>query len=290
MGSAARPAVERLDPPVDDALFAAHPFLETVVRGPREPRLSPSLNAPRSPAPVGLGRHGEALWELNLARYSTLRPEVEFLFLVGVISLFGIPAARGALLLSLAGIHLVVLYSLTLEVGYVSRRHLLPVVALALGYVGVGAPLVGGWIARAALWVTGRRRAAPAWLASALGAALLVGVAAPKALQPRRLERLAERRAAEWLRAQPDRAGAVAAPRVRVAYYADAAFVPLPPDEGPPLLPYLRAADARYMIVDDHHLDRHPAVGEAARDAMRVVHRVEAGGRSAAVFAIERAH
>jgi hypothetical protein len=284
-----RGGIWRLDATVDGAVMAAHPFLETVVRGPRAPALSPAPAA--APATRSAwARHGEATRELGLALISTLRPELLVVLLVGCFSPRRRPGPRGTFVLGFAGLYLVVLYGLALGAGYVSRRHVLPPLTVALGYAAVGVPIVGSWIAsggRRALRVTGRP---PAWLAAALGAMLVIGIAAPKVLKPRRVERLAEKRAAEWLRDQPHHGGAVAAKKLRVAYYADSPYVPLPRGRKVPLIPYLREADARYMIVDEQLLDADSDLGRAAREGMRVVYRVEARGRSAAVFTIEQAH
>ena len=268
---------------VEAAVVSEHPFLETVLRGPRIPASAPASH-PVVPSNL-FWRHEAALRELNLAWFSLLRPELALLLVLGVRSLWRRPSERGALVLGVVGLYGIVLYGLAFGSGYVSRRHALPPISLALGYVALGLPIVGSWLVAR----LGRQgRAAPPWLAVAVGTALVVGIAAPKVLQQRREDRLAERRAAEWLQSQPERTGAVAARKLRVAYYADSPYVPLPAAGSRPLLEYLRAADARYMIVDDHYLGSNPAFDEVALESIHEVYRTEAGGRSAAVFAIEQ--
>jgi hypothetical protein len=182
--------------------------------------------------------------------------------------------------------YLVVLYALSFGAGYVSKRHVLPPALLTLGFVAAGAPVAGRLIASGLRRLAGATAPPPAWLATAVGVALIVGFAAPKTLGARRPERLAERRAAEWLREQPGRAGAVAAVKRRVAYYAGAAHLPLPNAEMGPMIAYLRANGAGYLIVDDHLLEADPALQRATREGMRLLHTTEGGGRRAAVFTL----
>jgi hypothetical protein len=123
-------------------------------------------------------------------------------------------------------------------------------------------------------------------LAAVLGLGLVAAVELPRDLRPRRADRLAERQAAEWLREQELPAGPVAASRLRVAYYAGERFVPLP--SGPPggMLSYLQEWGARYVIVGDENLDEHVGLRSEQGRGLRLVHRAEAGGRSAAVFEV----
>ncbi len=169
--------------------------------------------------------------------------------------------------------------------GYVSRRHALPPLVLLLGIVAVGVPIVGGYVLAALRRIGLAAPARPA-VATALGLAMILGVALPKDLKARRVEREALRRAAEWVRAETATARPVAAHRLRVAYYAGAAFVDLP-EPGGRLLPHLRSRGVRYVIVDETEAQAYPELREPARFAIRVVHRSEAGDRRAAVFDIE---
>jgi hypothetical protein len=117
--------------------------------------------------------------------------------------------------------------------------------------------------------------------------ALIVLLALPADLAARRTDRLAVRQAAEWLRAQPEESGAVAAGRLRIAYYAGGRFIPLPsaPKEG--MMGYLRARGARYVIVDEAKVDQHLGLRDAQGDGLRLIHRERASGRDAAVFEVE---
>jgi hypothetical protein len=53
-----------------------------------------------------------------------------------------------------------------------------------------------------------------------------------------------------------------------------------------PVLPFLQAAGARYVIVDDRWLEADEALRDAARERMAMLHRSEAGGAGASVYAL----
>jgi 4-amino-4-deoxy-L-arabinose transferase-like glycosyltransferase len=277
--------VERARAPqvvVEPALLASHPFLETVAYGARG-GLPPEPAIGDEPARAWRLR-AEAAGALLGAFASALRPEI-----LGLVVLGAFARGRGpelSFVLTLGGLYAVVLYALAAGVGYVNRRYALPPAVLTLGYAAAGVPVLGGALLAPLRAAARRPGAAPQGFALAVGLGLVVAVAAPKLAKPRRVDRLAERRAAEWLAAQPGSSGPVAAQKQRVAYYADAPFVRLPQPGALPLVPFLQAAGARYVIVDDRWLDSDPELREAAREGMAVLHRSEAAGGSASVFAL----
>lgn len=170
----------------------------------------------------------------------------------------------------------VVLAGLLANYGYLSRRHALPPLALLLGYAAIGTEVLATSVLRAARHLGVGRRLSPA-LALGLAFVVVASGGLPKMLRRHRDDALAQRRAAEWLRAQPAAEGALAATKRRTAYYADRPWVRLEP------LPdgSLWLGNARYLIVDDE-LPRAPA-------GLRLVplRRVEAAGRAARVFRID---
>ena len=103
-------------------------------------------------------------------------------------------------------------------------------------------------------------------------------------------ESITEVQVGEWLKAEGLARGvprgAVAAEKQRVAYYAGAPFLPLPSAGVEQVGLYLQATGARFLIVDDRHLERSRSLREAARDELRLVHRADAGGGSAGVYAV----
>jgi hypothetical protein len=190
------------------------------------------------------------------------------------------PALRGTLYLaSMCGIVLAVLIALYVEVGYVSRRHWLPAVALLLPFAGRG----GLWLLDA---VVSRVPALAAWhharvaLTSACVLALVVDAAIPQ----EDAQKVARREAALWLRAEA-RPVVVAAHRARDAYFSGAErYVPLegPPNDPHALLRRARAAGAEYAL-----LDLPLPGGTALPDGwVRELHRAEHRGRAVLVVAL----
>ena len=243
-------------------------------------------------------RVAAALQEILGTAFSTIRYDVLLLVCLGLWACRGVPGPRAWLIGSVAAVYLIVLLALVLNAGYVSRRHVFAPLLPLLGYAAVGVPVVG----RALLAVLQRLAGggvaaagegpgaspAPSEARPALvGMALIVLLALPADLAARRTDRLAVRQAAEWLRAQPEESGAVAAGRLRIAYYAGGRFIPLPsaPKEG--MMGYLRARGARYVIVDEAKVDQHLGLRDAQGEGLRLIHRERASGRDAAVFEVE---
>lgn len=231
--------------------------------------------------------------ELWKAAVSGIRVELIALVLLGIWSVRGRPGRRGLFVASFVGLYGLLLYALAMNAGYVSRRHAIPPLVPLLGYAGLGAAMLGSGLVRVFARVADRpnavREATALWTAAVLIAAMWL----PRDLRSRRDERLAERLAAEWLRAEDPAARAVGAGRLRVAYYAGADFVPIPPAGSQaasvPLLGYLQERGARYVIVDEAVAAEHEGLAQARQAGMRLMHREHARGYSAAVFAVPRA-
>jgi hypothetical protein len=219
---------------------------------------------------------------LELARMSlgTLWPALALLVLVGIRSAGDRPGDRGLFLLVMLGVYGVVLYGLALNVGYLNRRHVLAPLLPLLGYGGLGAPIVGRWLWRALRPRMDTRDSRPA-IGLALGLVALLTL--PKSLEPQRRERLANRRAAEWLASHEDLQGPVSAEKYRTAYYAGEAFVSLSRAGAEADLERLRRSGADFLIVDDVQLRERPALS-ARRAKLIELYRVEAAGRTAYVF------
>ncbi|MBN1422718.1 MAG: glycosyltransferase family 39 protein, partial [Planctomycetes bacterium] len=142
-----------------------------------------------------------------------------------------IRAPSGAVLMCLAAwtIHaalLARLLSFVGDPGYLSRRHVLPMVAVSLPWAVAG-------IDAAAAWIAARRRAG-AIRASALSTILIAVIACaylPAAIAPLRRDQLAQKQAGLWLRERIRRDGRGDAilftTREKVAYYARCAYIPL---------------------------------------------------------------
>lgn len=220
----------------------------------------------------------EALRMLARHAKSALRYGLLALLAAGLVAARGRPGARGGFALAFLALYLAVLYSLTASTGYVSRRHALPPLLPLFGYAGIGALALGAWLARA---LGAPQRGALA------GVLVLVGFAAGElsaSLSPKRLDQLAGRRAAEWLRDHAPAPGRLAASRQRLGYYAQLPFVPLAGIADDALPRYLSRADVRYVLVEEP--GRLAALRRVEGDGVRVLFEAEAGGARA--WVVER--
>ena len=88
---------------------------------------------------VGLGDRDT---EVEVTLIGALRPEVLLLVLAGLWHLRGRPTRRAIFIGAFSALYALVLYGLALNVGYLSRRHILPPAIPLLGYAAIGVPLV----------------------------------------------------------------------------------------------------------------------------------------------------
>lgn len=205
-----------------------------------------------------------------------------FVLLVGfgVYLARGRPGERGVFLAILVAVYAVAVYGLTLNVGYLSRRHVLVPLLPLFGYAGLAVPVIG----RALMRVVGLSADARGVRCAAVGLALVALITLPKTWSPQREERLATRRAAEWLAGREELVGPVAARKHRDAYYARRAFIDFARG-GPHVEPArLQLAGARFLIIDDWQLERLPILRAERPTKFRELHRVEAGGRTGYVY------
>jgi hypothetical protein len=257
-------------------------------------RSAPPPSEPAASAPAPHEPEGQAGSSLRRSVFfgflstlaSTLRPEILLLLLFGVVSSWGRPGPRAAFVLAFLGLYLVVLLGLALHYGYVSRRHALPPLVLTFGYAALGLPVLGQSLVSVGQRLFRAQATPHPRLALGFGLLCLLAPSLGKELRPRDHAGLAERRAAEWLRAEGLAPGPVAASKDRVAYYADAPFVPLrhTPDAG--LIADLRARGARYLIVEGDGGDGSRAARRAQEGGLPLLHHVEAGGREAWVYGL----
>jgi hypothetical protein len=247
-----------------------------------------------TPVPTSAERFAAAVPELASAALSGLRIELVSGLLVGLWLTRGRLSHRGLFIAAVIGLYAAVLFALGASAGYVSRRHVLPPLLLLFGYVALGLPEVASWVLRSVArlipgWQIPRRQlSAVGWPAAVISVFVVATFFLPTALEARRVERVAERRAAEWLRGTADAPRVVASRRQRVAYYAGASHVPIPTGGYPPgeLLRYLRERGALHLIIDDGSVERLTGLREPQELGMEALYRAEAGGRSAAVYSI----
>ena len=171
---------------------------------------------------------------------------------------------------------------LSVHAGYVSRRHAFPPLVALTGYAAIGLVFLGSQLRRLPLLARGGPLAG-----SFVLAAILV---LPHQLEPRRMDKLAERNAAEWVAAEVarrERAGSLESGELRVggvggriAYYAALPLVDLRSMAPEALGAALARNEVAFAV-----LDREESIAALDRDPRyELTHEVEAAGRRAAVF------
>lgn len=226
-------------------------------------------------------RELDALFELVVVGSGSMHFSFVVFLVFGLFLARGRLGDRGVFLTALLLVYGVALYLLALNVGYLSRRHVLVPVLPLLGYAAMAVPVVG----RALLSWCGFDSSARGARGAFVGLMLVAAMTLPKTWATHREERLATRRAAEWLAAEHELTGPVAAVKYRDAYYAESDYVGIARAGPKGELVMLKRAGARFLVVDDVALATLPGllVGVEAGRA-RELYRVEAGGRVGYVY------
>lgn len=211
-----------------------------------------------------------------------LRPEMLALVLVGALALRGRPGPRAGFVGAVVGAYAVLLCALAMNVGYVSERHALPPLLLLLGYAAVGALAAGRALGRFGSEAAAPRRSRIA-TAAILAAVAAIGLG-KSVRKPEGLEALAERRAAEWVRAQDEVGSVVAARKRRVAYYAGAPFVQLRPKSPAGFVRYFDDHAVRFVVVNAADVAEYVGLTPLVGARLVPLHRVEAEGEAALVY------
>ena len=213
---------------------------------------------------------------------STLRPEIAVLVVLGLVALRRTGTAPRDTFIAVALIlYAAVLVGLLLNYGYLSRRHVMPLLPLALGYAGIGAVFLTEAIADRFFKPGADRRAGV--LIVGLAALLVLG-SAPKTLHDHREDVVAQRLAAEWLKEQDLAPGRVASNKRRTGYYANRPWRSLTRGSALRQMDELARERVRYIVADDRELGYRDHFPPTPGFALQELHRVSRGGRSAMVF------
>lgn len=234
----------------------------------------------------------EAL-EFSAVLVSTARPELEVLILLGVVHQSRRePDRRAAFVAIFTGVYCVMLFGLLVHYGYLSRRHALPPIALLMGYGAIGLLAIENFLRKfyEQKWARTLR-----WKQSILCILLvwLAAVSLPKTFHDDRSKELAGRRAAEWLRDQPESQGAIASKRSKLAYYADRPWQRLYENGNLLSVDALDLRGAKFLVVersilaDDREGRPMPSVDGGVVLVER--HRVQARGYDAVLYELRPA-
>lgn len=232
----------------------------------------------------------EAVWRMLSTSLAAMRYELLPFALLGLWAMRGQrdrwrEASIGLPIL----LYSVVLTILVWGAGYVSRRHALAAWLPAVGFVAVGwrfaCRKLTGW-ARAQGFSRWVRLETPGQILLALVVTLCL-VWGMRDLRPRRQDRVPVRAAGEWLaRNHPD-SGAVAAQKLRTAYYAREPFVPLPPGLNGRLERDLVRRGARWVVIDGGELGDHLGLEDGIGRWLRPVHEIPSSPAPILILAIE---
>lgn len=255
-----RPPSKRRPAPREAALFASHLVLPARIEG--EPRALTSL--------------------FELVRVSGGAFSMPFVLLLalGIHTVRSRPGERALFLSAILLVYAVVLYGLLLNAGYLSRRHVLTPLLPLLGYAALAVPALGRALLPSRVSAT---------RATCVCLVLVALVTLPKTLGSHREERLATRRAAEWLASRDDLTGPVAAEKSRDAYYAGEAYIDFSRGGAGADPAALRRAGARFLIVDEPQLANRAPLRAAVRAGLRELHRTRVAGRTAFVYELRPA-
>jgi 4-amino-4-deoxy-L-arabinose transferase-like glycosyltransferase len=177
-----------------------------------------------------------SLKRLNLEILGIFHPVYIFLLLVGLTKKIFSPRKNGeGFLLSFGVLHYLVLFLMVLnttvwgadkavQADHLSGRHVLPLLFIAIFWVGEGFMTIHQWISKKIESRSLMLRIDPKRKPSIIFAVLLVVLLAmvlPKTLKPQRYERLPEKWAGIWIENQFGKGMTLFTTVPRVAYYAD---------------------------------------------------------------------
>ena len=265
--------------------------LAEVARALPLPELAIRADGPGATRPDRSWRGGlEAVGRVGATAMAAFRWELLALALLGFVSGRGDrkpsrDRAMGFVFISYMGLLVLLVWG----EGYVSRRHALPPWLPLIGYAALGARVL--WRAGVARLAGGNvalasRLQTPRVLYSAVIVALVLGWGARDA-RPRRIDREPVRAAAQWLAENRPGSGAVAAQKLRVAYYAEADFVPLMTGHDGRLEDYLRRRGAHWVVIDRAKLADHRGLVGGIGQWLSLIHRSSGQGVEVFVLAVE---
>ena len=222
---------------------------------------------------------GEAISRAMRTSLAAFRYEIALFAAIGLIVMRGTAFRKRLVLFALpAVLYSALLVLLVWGAGYVARRHALAAwlpltVFAAIGWRGLHHLLVNRWTepdsSPRARWTSPP--------AVCFGLVLVLALVwGNRDFRDRRIDRVPVRAAANWLAEREGPGLVVGAQKMRVAYYAQARYVPLPSGKSSSIEAALRHAGVEWLVIDERRVDDHRGLKAGVGDWLHLVH-VESG-------------
>ncbi|HNR11840.1 MAG TPA: glycosyltransferase family 39 protein [Thermodesulfobacteriota bacterium] len=165
----------------------------------------------------------------------------------------------GSALAMLTAMHLIVLCYVFYSIGYVSRRHFVPLIAMSLPIAGLGFwelhRLVAQWAAR----MSSNGSETIIKRAGIIMAALTVLILAPKALKSQGADKIPIKEAGMWIKSHHRLESSkpiIMAHEPLIAYYAEGTFIPVLPLAYPEFVAFVRREGIDFVVFDNDELEK----------------------------------
>jgi len=247
-----------------------------------------------------------SLKRLNLEIFAIGHPVYVFLLIVGLLKgIFSRFKSGEGFLLSFCLLHYAVLFLLLLNVtewggdgtvkaGYLSGRHVLPLLFFSIYWVGEGFVTIYEWICKKTesilLFHRLTLRKQPVIIFVTL-LFLILATVLPKTLKPQRYERLPEKWAGIWIKSQSGKGMIIFTTAPRVAYYADRNFkyIDFNKDQLDQIKASMAEKKALYLAIRGREVANLPQNEKAVKRDLVEVSRFEGKGMEEIVV-YERVH
>jgi len=223
-----------------------------------------------------------SLKRLNLEILAIGHPAYVFLLIVGLLKgIFSRFKSGEGFLLSFCLLHYVVLFLLilnvtewggdgTIKAGYLSGRHVLPLLLFSIYWVGKGFMAIYEGIRKKTESIplfhllTLRKQSAIVFVALLV---LISAIVLPKTLKPQKYERLPEKWAGIWIKSQSGKGLIIFTTAPRVAYYADGNFeyVDFQKDKFDQVTTSMAEKKALYLAIREKEVANFPQHAEAIK-------------------------
>jgi hypothetical protein len=232
---------------------------------------------------------------INLEIFAIGHPVYVFLLIVGLLKgIFSRFKYGDGFLLSFCLLHYGVLFLLllnvtewggdgTIKAGYLSGRHVLPLLFFSIYWVGEGFITIYEWICKKTESILLFHRLTLRKQSVIIFVTLLVLISAmvlPKTLKPQRYERLPEKWAGIWIKSQSGKGMIIFTTAPRVAYYADGNFeyIDFNKDKFDQIKASMAEKKALYLAIRGREVANLPQNAEAVKRDLVELGRFEGKG------------